>query len=165
MSGYICGVAAQIQREEPSALYVHCLAHCTNLCLQTVWRAILPSTEISDGFKSINTVFTTAIYIYSSQCSPKCHLVLQALNHSAQPDVRTSAIQSVLTNYRVLCDVLVEISRGGKHECAAKAGGFLNQLENFYIYFEFKHSHLLFSAIEQVSLTLQGVDTTIQEAV
>ena len=42
MSGHICGVAAQIQRDEPSALYVHCLAHCTNLCLQTVSRAILP---------------------------------------------------------------------------------------------------------------------------
>ena len=34
MSGHINEVAAQIQKEEPSALYVHCLAHCTNLCLQ-----------------------------------------------------------------------------------------------------------------------------------
>lgn len=40
MSGYINGVAANIQKAEPSALYVHCLAHCTNLCLQTAGRQI-----------------------------------------------------------------------------------------------------------------------------
>ena len=27
------GVSTQIQKEEPSALYVYCLAHSTNLCL------------------------------------------------------------------------------------------------------------------------------------
>ena len=31
MAGYLNGVAAQIQRVEPNALFVHCLAH---LCLQ-----------------------------------------------------------------------------------------------------------------------------------
>ena len=41
MAGHIHGVAAQIQREKPPALYVHCLAHCTNLCFQTVGRQIL----------------------------------------------------------------------------------------------------------------------------
>ena len=40
MSGYISGVSAQIQECEPKALYVHCLAHCTNLCLQTVAREV-----------------------------------------------------------------------------------------------------------------------------
>ena len=33
MSRHINGVATQIQKEEPSALYVYCLAHSTNLCL------------------------------------------------------------------------------------------------------------------------------------
>ena len=42
MSGYINGVSAQIQECEPKALYVHCLAHCTNLCLQTVAREVEP---------------------------------------------------------------------------------------------------------------------------
>lgn len=32
------GVAARIQNYVPAALYVHCLAHCTNLCLQTIGR-------------------------------------------------------------------------------------------------------------------------------
>ena len=36
------GVAACIQKDEPSAIYVHCLAHCINLCLQTVGRQVAP---------------------------------------------------------------------------------------------------------------------------
>ena len=40
MQGHISGVATQIQEVEPSAIRVHCLAHCTNLCLQTVGRNI-----------------------------------------------------------------------------------------------------------------------------
>ena len=29
MSGHLTGVAAQIQKDVPSALFVHCFAHCT----------------------------------------------------------------------------------------------------------------------------------------
>ena len=42
MSGHISGVAARIQKEEESAIYVHCLAHCTNLCLQTIGKQLAP---------------------------------------------------------------------------------------------------------------------------
>ena len=42
MSGHISGVAARIQNEEESAIYVHCLAHCTNLCLQTIGKQLVP---------------------------------------------------------------------------------------------------------------------------
>ena len=42
MSGHLNGVAAQIQKDLPSALYIHCLAHCTNLCLQSVGRQCIP---------------------------------------------------------------------------------------------------------------------------
>ena len=36
MQGNIKGVATHIQEVEPSAMHVHCLAHCLNLCLQDV---------------------------------------------------------------------------------------------------------------------------------
>ena len=36
--------------------------------------------------------------------------------------VQTSAIQSVITNYEVLCDTLCEINEGGRDEYAIKAG-------------------------------------------
>ena len=57
---------------------------------------------------------------------------------------------------------LLKSIRKAKINVQLRLGGFLNQVEKFY---RFKFSHLLFSATEQVSLTLQGVDTTIQEAV
>lgn len=40
MKGHIRGVAAIIQQAEPRALYVHCIAHCTNLCLQTAVKTV-----------------------------------------------------------------------------------------------------------------------------
>ena len=40
MRGLINGVAARIQEEEPAALYVNCLAHNINLCLQSVDKEI-----------------------------------------------------------------------------------------------------------------------------
>ena len=40
MSGHINGVAVQIQKEEPSALYVHCFSTLYYLCLQTVERSV-----------------------------------------------------------------------------------------------------------------------------
>ena len=41
MSGHISGAAARIQECEPTAIFVHCLAHCTNLCLQKVVSQVL----------------------------------------------------------------------------------------------------------------------------
>ena len=34
MSGHLNGVGVRIQRVEPTAIPVHCFAHCLNLCLQ-----------------------------------------------------------------------------------------------------------------------------------
>ena len=38
MNDHINGVAARIQEDEPTALYVYCLAHCTNLCSSQMVR-------------------------------------------------------------------------------------------------------------------------------
>ena len=46
--GHINGVAAQIQQVEPAALLVHCLAHCTNLCLQTAVGVCTPIRDALD---------------------------------------------------------------------------------------------------------------------
>ncbi len=48
MSGHLNGVAAQIQKDVPSALFVHCFAHRTNLCLQTVGRSCVPVRDALD---------------------------------------------------------------------------------------------------------------------
>jgi len=48
MSGYLNGVAAQIQKNVPSALFVHFSAHCTNLCLQSVGRQCVSIRDALD---------------------------------------------------------------------------------------------------------------------
>ena len=48
MSGHLNGVAAQLQREVPSALFIHCLAHCTNLCLQSLGRECVAVRDALD---------------------------------------------------------------------------------------------------------------------
>ena len=49
MSGYLNGVAAKIQNDVPSALHLHCLAHCSNLCLQTIGRQCKPALDLIMG--------------------------------------------------------------------------------------------------------------------
>ena len=79
--------------------------------------------------------------------------------------VYTRAIESVVSNYEVLTSALVEIHQSGRDEYALKAGGYLTTMDKFSTFFGLKVSYLIFSATEQLSLTLQGRSTTIQEAV
>ena len=55
--------------------------------------------------------------------------------------------------------------RGTHDEHGLKAGGVLAALEKFQTLFGLKLGHLLFGPAEEVSKTLQGKDTSIQEAV
>ena len=48
MSGHLNGVAARIERDFPAALYLHCFAHCTNLCLQSVSRKCVSLRDAID---------------------------------------------------------------------------------------------------------------------
>ena len=73
--------------------------------------------------------------------------------------MRTAAFASVLQNYEVLCSALDEIHSSGTDEYAIKAACFLSLMERFNLYFGLKLSHLIFSAMEQLSISLQGEDT------
>ena len=168
MSGHINGVAAQIQRVEPSAIFVHCLAHCTNLCLQEVGKQILCVREALDLVMELSQLI---------RYSPKRLTLLESLMAQVSPGapslkplcptrwtVQTRAINAVLTNYRLLQETL-EIIKEGKDEYALKAIGYLNSMDKFSTYFGLKLSNLVFSATEQLSITLQGTDTSLQQAV
>ena len=50
----LSGVAANIQKEEEPAIYVHCLAHCTNLCLQTTESQLVPMRDALFLVQEIN---------------------------------------------------------------------------------------------------------------
>ena len=77
--------------------------------------------------------------------------------------MRTAAIHSVLLNYSSLCETLETVNAETHDEYGRKAGGYLAQMEKFSTFFGLNLSHLIFSGTEQLSLTLQGKDTTIQE--
>ena len=59
----------------------------------------------------------------------------------------------------------LEIIKQGKDEYALKAIGYLNSMDKFSTYFGLELSNLVFSATEQLSITLQGTDTSLQQAV
>lgn len=163
MSGHRNGVAATLQREHPTAL-VHCLAHCTNLSLQTVGRQSACIRDALDLVMGLNQLI---------QLSPKRTSLFQTMQHQVSPGaptlkplcptrwtVRTGAIDSVLQNYEVLCSALEEIHASGTDEYSIKAAGFLSLMEKSNLFYGLKLSHLIFSAIEQLSISLQGNDTS-----
>ena len=163
------GVAAQIEKDVPAALFLHCFAHCTNLCLQTIGRQCAPVQHALDLVMGISQLIhyspkrTSLFLSLQSQLSSGSTTTLKPLCPTRWT-VRTAAISAVLTNYSVLCVALEEINTETHDEYGLKAGGYLAQMESFSTYFGLKLSHLLFSGAEQLSLTLQGKDTTIQEA-
>ena len=169
MQGHISGVATQIQNTEPSAIRVHCLAHCTNLCLQTMGRKV---NVIRDALDLVMEVSQLIRY------SPKRSHLFKSLQSQLSPSapglkplcptrwtVRTGAIDSIIVNYGVLCDCLTEVNAEGRDEYAIRAGGILHLMEKFSTYYGLKLSHLIFSGAEQLSRVLQGEDTNIQEAI
>ena len=139
MSGHLRGVAAQIKKEQPAALYVHCLAHSLNLCLQDAAR-ICP--HVRDSLELIMELVKLIRF------SPKRYSLFQTLKSQMPPEtnslrplcptrwtVQTGAIGAILSNYSTLCAVLEEVNNTGRDEYAMKAEGFLRMLQKFATFF------------------------------
>ena len=101
MLGHIRGVAACIQKDEPSAIHVHCLAHCTNLCLQTIVRQVAPVRDALELVREVSQLIRFSpkrLSLFESMQSQ-----LSQRSPSLKPlcptrwTVRTGAINSVLT--------------------------------------------------------------------
>ena len=167
MQGKRPGVAARFKDENPAAIAVHCCAHSLNLCLQDIGRK-LPC--IRDALETVNKLI---------RYSPKwLHLFSTKLQESDDNDdcdtlkplcptqwtARTAAIEAVLADYTLLLETLDEIHLTTHDEYGLKAGGLLHSLEKFSSLFGLRLSYLLFSAAEQVSLTLQQKDISLNDA-
>ena len=61
-------------------------------------------------------------------------------------------------------ETLDEVHQTTHDEYGYKAAGLLSALEKFSTLFGLKLSHLAYGASETLSITLQGKDTTLQEA-
>lgn len=104
MSGHISGVAARIQAKEPAALYVHCLAHSVNLCLQTVGKQITPIREALDLVQELGVFISFSAKRSSLMESLKTQLSVDTPTIKTlcltRWTVCTGAIQAVLVNMR-----------------------------------------------------------------
>ena len=150
MSGHLRGVSARIQQCEETAVFVHCLAHCTNLCLQTSARkvpCIRDALDLVMGLTQLIRFSPKRSSLFSS---------LQAQVSSVMPTlkplcptrwtVRTRAFDAILANYSLLQDAL-DVIQQGTDEYASKATGFLTSMERFSTYFGLMVSHLIFQLL------------------
>ena len=80
------------------------------------------------------------------------------------PTVRTHAIDAVMKNYDTICQELEQIAEERHDDTGVKASGFAAKSEKFATYVGLKLSFLVFSATEQLSITLQTCGTNAQEA-
>ena len=163
---------ARIKREQSRALYVHCLAHSLNLCVQDVTKKCFLIRNVMDFIHSL---------IQLIKFSPKRLYVFNSLRKDAAinscestPSLRTlcptrwtvrhTAINSILLNYEILLSTL-ETVKDGHDEYAAKAHGLHMRMESFDTYFGLKLAYAVFSATEQFSVNLQSRNITVQEAI
>ena len=166
MSGIQNGVQALIKKECNRALYVHCFAHSLNLCLQSVTKQCEVIFELvqliifSPKQLSLFERIQKDIAVNSVDLPTPCLRNLCPTRWT----VRHASINSVLLNYKVLQEKLHEVQMG-TDDYAAKARGILTRMETFEIYFGFNVAYLIFAASEQLSVNIQGVKITIQEAV
>ena len=130
-------LAAKIQKDVPSALFVHCFAHCANLCLQSV------GCQCASIRDALDLVMETSQLI---QYSPKRSSLFSALQCQAKSKslkllcptrwtVRAAAIDAILSNYSILEVALEEFNTETNDEYGRKAGGLLALMEKFRIYF------------------------------
>ena len=78
--------------------------------------------------------------------------------------VCTDALDSIIKNYEVVCADLEKIGEEANDEPSRKAAGLLALMDNFQTFFGLKLFFLVFSAMEQLSRTLQNSDINAQEA-
>ena len=76
--------------------------------------------------------------------------------------VRTGAFEAILRNYETLRTTM-EISSHGSDDCSRRANGVLALMDRFSVFFGIKLSILIFSIIEQLSITLQGKEVNVQD--
>ena len=136
MSGSCSGVQTRIRKIAPQAIYVHCNAHCLNLCLVDCAKAI---REASDFFASLET-----LYVFLS--SSKCHSIFMQQQKEIYPDkqprqlqrlsdtrwaCRQGAVNAVCYTFDAIVATLSTVIEGNNGAKSAEARGLLAQVNSF----------------------------------
>ena len=155
MSGHLNGVASRIQKEQPNALYTHCVAHSLNLCLQDCGK------NCSCIRDALGLASELAALI---RASPKRLALFRHLRDQLSPGspglkplcptrwtVRTASVDAILKNYNVICEELDLIGAESRGDSSTKALGLLAIMEKFATHFGLKLCFLIFRATESGS--------------
>jgi hypothetical protein len=168
MQGKRSGVATRFRNEQPAAIPVHCFAHSLNLYLQDAGRNLACIRDALETVREITNLIRHSperLHLFSSKFSQagdsNSTVNLKPLS-ATRWTARTAAIDAILKHYKVL---LEEIHATTRDEYGLKAGGLLQALEKFSTLFGLRLSHRLFSAAEQLSLTLQKKEIALQDAI
>ena len=136
ISGHCSGVQSRIRQVAPKALYVHCNAHCLNLCLVHCVKSVSCAAEI----------FGLVQNIYVLLSSSKCHAIYvseQSVLYPGKsirqlqrlPDTRwacrQSAISTICYTFDAVVATLIKITDDGDGSRAAEARGLLLQVKSF----------------------------------
>lgn len=150
------------------AFSVHCLAHCTNLCLQDVSRQSKPIRD------ALDLVFEIVKLIKFSPKRLELFSQMQVRSGADDPrslrplcptrwTVRTGSIGDILSKYQALLDTLEEVQLQND-EYGRRAGGQAALMEKFSTFLGLKLAYHVFSRAKQLSINIQGKDTAVQSA-
>ena len=168
MAGKNKGVAARIQRENPAALHVHCLAHCTNLVLQEASRRCRMVRDALDITNELTCMVRNSPKMASLLISLSLTSGSSGKGAKLKPlcptrwTCRTSSLRSVLSNHVAVLDTLEEFSASSGGEPARRASGMLATMERFATVIGLHISLAVFSVAENLSRTLQCSTATAQ---
>ncbi len=134
--GHLTGVGRRFEDNFPSAIPVHCLAHCINLSVQ----------QVAHKVKSIKEGLNFAMdMIQLIKLSPKREVVLEKVKQQQELSsnaskvkslcptrwtARTGAMQAIIDNYVPLRETM-EISSQGMDDCSRRANGMLSLMDKF----------------------------------
>ena len=168
MAGNISGVSTRITAEEPKALYVHCLAHSLNLCLQDCSRncdCVKNALSLASDLARLIRASPKRLALFKNL---KAQMNLQTTGIKplcpTRWTVRTGALDAIIKNYEVIYMELDIVSKDSSDESSNKSPGLKALMEKFSTFFGLKLSFMVFSAMEEFSKVLQSSNLSAQEA-
>ena len=136
MSGHCSGVQARIRQVASKALYVHCNAHCLNLCLVDCTKSVSCAAEffglVQNMYVFLSSSKCHAIYVSEqSRLYPgKSIRQLQRLSDTRWA-CRQSAINTICYTFDAVVAALIKVTGDGDGSRVAEARGLLLQVKSF----------------------------------
>jgi len=167
MAGSVSGVSTRIAEMEERAVFVHCLAHSLNLCLQESTRTLPLYRDMIEYVKDVINLIRASpkrsAILAASQSADTVMLKAKQLRPLCPTrwTTRHESIQSLLDNYVCVIDTLEEIASTDKGEQGTKANGLAAALQSFAFFFSLKSAVIVFSRTETLSKALQSKKMTV----